>query len=126
MMKIGSMSNQSRKDRIEDEVIVDCYDEYEMAMGWFYYLHDNLNFPFKASILENGKISSLQKGDVVKVTELVNSDENDVSIYNFVATVGIEKDEHIYDIPLEMIRGIDCDEGTCEVIEDWRYWCEKF
>ena len=33
------MSDTNRKDRIEDEVIVDCYDEYEMAMGWFYYLN---------------------------------------------------------------------------------------
>lgn len=71
------MSDKSRKDRIEDDIIVDCYDE-------------------------------------------------DVSIDDFVATIGVEKNEHIYDIPLEMIRGIDCDEGTCEVIEDWRYWCEKF
>jgi len=27
------MNDTGRKDRIEDEVIVDCYDEYEMAMG---------------------------------------------------------------------------------------------
>ena len=120
------MSDISRKDRIEDEVIVDCYDEYEMAMGWFYYLHDNLTFPFKASILGNTKISTLKEGDIVEVTELVNNENNDVSIDDFVAILKIEKDEHIYDIPLEMIKGIDCDEITDNVIEDWRYWCEEF
>jgi len=65
------MSDASRKDRIEDEVIVDCYDEYEVAMGWFYYLNDNLIFPFKASIVGDIKISSLQEGDSVTVIELI-------------------------------------------------------
>ena len=55
---------------------------------------------------------------------------NDISrkdrIDDFIATVGIKKDEHIYAIPLELIKGIDCDEATDNVIEDWRYWCEKF
>ena len=120
------MSDISRKDRIEDEIIVDCYDEYEMAMGWFYYLDDNLNFPFKASIVGDIRIGSLQEGDSVTVTEFINSDENDVSVYNFVATVGIEKDEHIYDIPLVNLKSVDCDNDTFNAIEDWRYWCEEF
>ena len=124
---MGKKKNDiSRKDRIEDEVIVDCYDEYEVAMGWFYYLDDNLKFPFKATVLGDIKISSLQEGDSITVTEFINSDEDDVSIYNFVATVGIEKDEHIYDIPLVNIKGVDCDDDTGNAIEDWRYWCEKF
>jgi hypothetical protein len=118
--------SENRKDRIEDEVIVDCYDEYEMAMGWFYYLHDNMEFPFKASILGKGKIGSLEEDNIVEVTELINSDENDVSIDDFIATVGVKKDEHIYDIPLNRIKGIDCDNKTDEIIEDWRYWCEKY
>ena len=119
-------SNQNRKDRIEDEIIVDCYDEYEMAMGWFYYFEDNLNFPFKATVLKNSEISGLEEGDIVEVYEFINSSEDDVHIDNFVARVGIQKDEHIYDISLQFIRGIDCDEVTDNVIEDWRYWCEKF
>jgi hypothetical protein len=120
------MHDENRKDRIEDEVIVDCYDEYEVAMGWFYYLHDNLKLPFKASIVGDIKINSIQKGDIVIVTEFINSDEDNVSIEDFIATVGIEKGEHIYDVPLENIKGIDCNNDTFNAIEDWRYWCEKF
>jgi len=120
------MSDTNRKDRIEDEIIVDCYDEYEMAMGWFYYLNDNLKFPFKASIIGDIKIGYLQEGDNVTVTEFINSSDDNVSIYNFVATVGIEQGEHIYDIPLVNIKGINCDDDTFNAIEDWRYWCEDF
>ena len=35
------------------------------------------------------------------------------------ATVGIEYGDHIYDISLAMIDGIDCDKETSEVIEVW-------
>lgn len=118
--------NQKYKDLIEDEIIVDCYDEYEMAMGWTIYLSDNMSFPFKAKIVVENSVGNLKKDDIVNVVELMNSDEKEVSIYDFKAMVGIEYEEHIYDIPLEMLEGIDCDKESCEVLKVWRYWCEKF
>jgi len=120
------MNKQERKDRIEDEVFVDCYDEYEMAMGWFYYIEDNLTLPFKAKVLENSGINGLEEGEIVEVYEFTNSSEDEVSIDNFVPIMGIQTEEHIYDIPLQSLQGIDCDEVTENVIEDWRYWCESY
>ena len=114
------------KDLIEDEIIVDCYDEYEVAMGWTIYLSDNMSFPFKAKIRTEKSIGNLKKDDIVNVVELMNSDEKMISIYEFEATVGIEYGEHIYDIPLNIIEGIDCNKETFEAIEAWCYWCEKF
>ena len=38
--------DKTREHRIKMEIIVDCYDEAEQAMGWYYYLDDKLNFPF--------------------------------------------------------------------------------
>jgi hypothetical protein len=118
-------SKQNRQDRIEDEVIVDCYDEYEMAMGWFYYLEDNLIFPFKAMVLENSEINGLKEGETVDVYELVNRSVEDVSMDDFIATVAIQKSEECYEIPLHFIRGVDCDRIMDNVIEDWRYWYEE-
>ena len=117
--------NQKYQDIIDYEIIVDCYDEYEMAMGWFYYLSENMSFPFKAKISVENSVGSLKKEDIVNVVELINSDEEMISIDDFKATVGIEYGEHIYDISLEMLEGIDCDMQTDEVIKVWRYDCEK-
>ena len=39
--------NKVREKRIMNDIVVDCYNEQEQAMGWYYYLEDNLNFPFK-------------------------------------------------------------------------------
>ena len=117
--------NQKYQDIIEGQIIVDCYDEYEMAMGWFYYLSDNMSFPFKAKVSVENSVGSLKKDDIVNVVELMNSDEEMISMYSFKATVGIEFGEHVYDISLEMIEGIDCDKETADVIEVWSYDCER-
>lgn len=42
--------NKSREDRIDMEIVVDAHDKDERAMGWFNYLEDKLQFPFKAPI----------------------------------------------------------------------------
>ena len=36
--------DEDREHRITYEVIVDCYDEYEVTMGWYCYLEDRLDF----------------------------------------------------------------------------------
>lgn len=41
-----------REHRIEMEIVVDAYGSEERAMGWYYYLEDKLEFPFKAMIDE--------------------------------------------------------------------------
>jgi hypothetical protein len=28
------------------EILVDCYNESEQALGWYYYLEEHLRFPF--------------------------------------------------------------------------------
>ena len=50
-MKKFEEKDEEREHRIDFEVIVDCYDEYEQAMGWETYLGDKLDFPFKAKRL---------------------------------------------------------------------------
>ena len=38
-----------RERRITMEIVVDAYDTHERAMGWYYYLQDQLQFPFTAT-----------------------------------------------------------------------------
>jgi hypothetical protein len=37
--------DEIREERIEMEIIVDAYNPEEQAMGWYYYLDNNLDFP---------------------------------------------------------------------------------
>jgi Calcium binding len=38
--------NPDGQERITMEIIVDCYNVCEQAMGWYYYLEDTMKFPF--------------------------------------------------------------------------------
>ena len=109
-MKKFEEKDEEREHRIDFEVIVDCYDEYEQAMGWETYLGDKLDFPFKAKRL--GK----HGGSQVEVLRMSDID----SIKGIF--VEVELKGEIVDLPLEQIEPIDADEETQEGIEDWHYW----
>ena len=57
-----------REECIHMEVVVDAYDEVERSLGWYYYLQDNLQFPFKAKCISKRVTSPLQVGTTVEVT----------------------------------------------------------
>jgi lysyl-tRNA synthetase class I len=46
-----------REKRITMEIVVDCYDEYERAAGWYCYLQDDLQFPFMAQCIAQRALS---------------------------------------------------------------------
>ncbi len=109
-MKKFEEKDDERESRIQDEVVVDCYDEYEQAAGWETYLGDKLNFPFKAKrIGEHG-------GSQVNVLGMSEIDSMK-GIF-----VEVELKGEIVDLPVEQIEPIAVDEETREGIEDWHYW----
>jgi hypothetical protein len=40
--------DKQREQRIQQEIVVDAHDAQEQAMGWYYYLEEQLRFPFRA------------------------------------------------------------------------------
>jgi hypothetical protein len=40
--------DDAREERIQLEVVVDCYNESERYSAWICYLEDKLEFPFRA------------------------------------------------------------------------------
>ena len=59
--------DEEREDRISMESIVDAYGPEEQAMGWYYYLDDKIEFPFKARCIQERKISPLRVNEAVQV-----------------------------------------------------------
>jgi Calcium binding len=47
-----------REERIDMEVVVDCYDDQERAMGWYYYLQDKINH-FKILLTQHFSLDAL-------------------------------------------------------------------
>ena len=70
---------EEREHRIHYEIIVDAYDEYEQAMGWYIHMNDNLAFPMQAKVklrLRGGKTEE----KVVKIVEIDPKSETSLTL----------------------------------------------
>lgn len=107
-----------RERRIMMEIVVDAKDTRERAMGWYYYLQDQLQFPFTATCTAKRAISPLRVKDEVEVIGMPGEDECEHEMF---VTVRWEKDGLA--VPLAQLKPIDVtDKQTRQAVEDWHYW----
>jgi hypothetical protein len=109
-----------REERIIMEVIVDANGAEEQAMGWYYYLADNLGFPFKARCITERRTSPLKVGEEIKAVEMASGDDCLHEMF-----VEVQWSGRTLAIPLSQIAPIETDEKTQEAIEDWHYWVAR-
>jgi hypothetical protein len=115
-MKKKNDKNPSRENRIMNEIIVDCRDEAEENMSWYYYLEDNLNFPFTAEISIEKRNGS-KSAAVVVVLRLAGDETTGTDL-----RAGVCYQDIIMEVPLLKLRKVKADKNTIEALEDWRYW----
>jgi hypothetical protein len=62
-----------REARIAMEIVVDCYNEVECFFGgWFCYLEEKLEFPFRARCVTRREVSPLKMGEEVDVIGMLD------------------------------------------------------
>lgn len=112
--------NEMREYRIVWGITVDAYDAKECAMGWYYYLEDNLNVPFFARCIREKAISPLSTGEIVKVIGMASERDclNDMCVE---VQWGMRRTK----VPLSQLKAIDANKNTNEAIEDWHYWIDR-
>ena len=52
---------RNRKDRIHNEAVVDAYGPKERVLGWYYYLENQLRFPYETRCIVAMVVSPLSK-----------------------------------------------------------------
>ena len=110
-----------RDNRIAMEIVVDCYDETEVAMGWYCYLQDALSFPFAAVCKIKRAISPLTVGHEVDVVDIGPEEECAREIF-----VSIKWNDSKLAVPLAQLKVCgDTDDQSTEAVEDWLYWVEQ-
>ncbi len=111
--------DEDREQRISYEVIVDCYNDYEVTMGWYYYLQDRLDFPFKAEWFTAGK----SRSEIVQVVGM--ADEEECKTDMLVEIKYRDGDlEDVFSAPLNEIEPLGDHTKREEAIGDWRYWLD--
>lgn len=109
--------DEIREERITMEIVVDAYNEEEMAMGWYYYLEDHLSFPFRARCTTKRRISPLKADQEVEVLEMASEDECLQEMF-----VEVPWEDDTLTVPLAQLEPLDDeDEQTKEAIADWHY-----
>lgn len=107
-----------RERRITMEIVVDAYDTHERAMGWYYYLQDQLQFPYTATCTARRAISPLRVKDEVEVIGMPAEDECEHEMF---VTIRWEKDGLA--VPLAQLKSINAThKQTKQAVEDWHYW----
>ena len=108
-----------REERITMEVVVDCHDRYEVAMGWYYYLEGHLHFPFTAMCIAQRAVSPLRVKDEVEVIGMPPEDECECEVF---VTIQWDRPEGLA-VPLAQLKPIPAtDAPTKEAVADWHYW----
>ncbi len=109
-----------REERIIMEVVVDAYDEVERSLGWYYYLKDTMQFPFKAKCIGKRATSPLQVGDKVEVIGMPAEDDCEHEMF-----VNIKWQKQTLAVPLSQLAPEEVDEDTQQAVEDWHYWVAR-
>jgi Calcium binding len=107
----------TREGRIHNEVLVDAYGPEERAMGWYYYLENQLQIPFRARCIAANIVSPLSKGETVEVLRMAPEESCSANMLVLIRWHGRQ-----LAVPLSQLAAIDVDQSTADAIADWHYW----
>ena len=110
----------AREQRIEMQIVVDAYDETERAMGWYYYLQEQLAAPFEARVRLERPTSPLKVGEKVNVLGMAPEDVCATDMFVWVRWSGRK-----LAVPLLQLTPLVNDKTIVQAAADWHYWVER-
>lgn len=102
---------------IDDEIIVDCYGDEEVNLGWATYMGDNIFYPFEAEYQvkkKNGK-------RIWSKIKVIGNETNDSNFEGGSYYVEIEYNDIIIPADLDKLRNIKADEETMQTLQVWQH-----
>lgn len=124
LQKKFTTTDPEREARIRDEAIVDAYGDEEVAMSWYYYLDERLEFPFNVMVQthkyrQQGGISYVSSQmRLLSMAPLKRCGMHQMWAMGMLLT-GRETPFHIL---LNDIKSIEPNTGRSEALQDWMYW----
>jgi hypothetical protein len=112
--------DEEREQRITMEIVVDAYGAEERALGWYYYLEAQLQFPFTGNCIAKRAISPLRVKDEVEVIGMPGEVECEHEMF---VTIRWEKEGLA--VPLSQLKPLrGTEEQTRQAVADWHYWVQ--
>src|SRR5947209_20326444 len=111
--------NPEREERIANEILVECYNREDSAVGWYNYIDRQLRFPFTATCIAQRAISPLRVGDELEVIGMPPEEECECEVF---VCIQWDRPEGLA-VPLAQLKPIsETDAQTREAVADWHYW----
>ena len=79
------MTRKQRQNRIDNEIIIDAYDDEEINMSWYYYYADNLEFPISAVAKLKKRGGKYEQVEIQLIK--ISSQEHRALMFDFVLTM---------------------------------------
>jgi len=111
------LTDDEMQYKIDYEIIVDAYDEYEQSMGWFYFFEETLEFPFTATA-QLKRRDGTTESKRVKLTGLVSKEE-DFRDNDF--NLEMEQGQYVRPIAYSALSDIRASDETLEAFEIWDF-----
>ena len=115
------MTEEEINYKIRNEIIVDCYGDYEVNMGWYYFFEEALEFPFEAETVikyRGGKVNHT-KVDVLGIATEEGKFDNISEIQLEVSPKG---QQIILDVGISKLENVEGSESVEEALEVWTFW----
>jgi hypothetical protein len=109
--------DEKREHRIRNEAIPDAFGEEEVAMSWYYYMAENLEFPIKAKVKLRSRGGKTEE-KAVKIVEIDPKSETSLTLRLGITEVKSDRVQYIS--PEEIVR-INTSDENLEVLNDWLY-----
>ncbi|WP_394992331.1 calcium-binding protein [Emticicia sp.] len=110
------------KYKIDYEIVVDCYDDFEVSMGWFTTMDDDLEFPFEATAKFEKRDGTIE----FKQVTIVGLDADEQSFRGSDFKLKMADGEYIKPIAYSKLSKIDASEQTMELLQCWDYWLTQY
>ncbi|WP_428654165.1 calcium-binding protein [Runella sp.] len=108
--------------KINYEIIVDAYDEYEMSSGWYCTFDETLVFPFFATAQLKKKDGGVESKRV-KIVGL-HSDAEGFTEKDF--QLEMERGNYLVQIEYSKLSDIEADDETLEMFQIWDFWVNEY
>jgi hypothetical protein len=111
------LTDKEMQYKIDYEIIVDAYDEYEQSAGWCIFFQDTLEFPFMATAQLKKRDGSTESKQV-KITGL-SSAEDDFMGDNF--NLVMEQGQYLRPVAYSALSNIKASDETLEAFQIWDF-----
>ncbi len=105
------------KEIIENEIVVDCYGDEEVSLGWAVYMEENIFYPFEAEY----KVKWKNKKSSWKKIIVINNETSQSNLTGEYYYVEIEFNEIVFTVKLNELKNVSADDETLKTIEIWNH-----